>query len=153
MPCKYAFMWLTNYILPMADAIQQTITRRVRERERERLVMNNLHHVARGGEPYTIDESEQTMAWCSILNLEYRVGVRQQLLHLTAAQLLAAVPPAVGRTLRELGFEEAAAAELARIQQPLVPPPPEPLEPAAQVASPEQLELPPPLCILSMMRP
>ncbi|KAL3906109.1 MAG: hypothetical protein SGPRY_010673 [Prymnesium sp.] len=146
-PCKYAFMWLTNYILPMADAIEQeavTATRRSRERERERSVMNRLNHVAGRGERYRLDELEYMMSWCSILNLDHRVGLRQHLLHLTAAQLLAGVPPAVGSTLRELGFEEAAAAELARMQHPLVPPPPEPLEPAARVASPEPLEPPPP---------
>lgn len=59
-------------------------------------------------------------AWRNILHLyELREPQATERLHqLTAAELLAAVPPAVRRTLEALGLVEVAAAELQRMLQP-----------------------------------
>ena len=141
MPCKFAILWLANFIRPtMSEADMesregelqllrdlQRIVHQVYMREMERIFMLAgarriaLDHLMRFG---MVPTEHQLIAarvlqpelWENILPAAHRGP--QRLPQLTAAELLAVVPPAVRRTLEALRLPEVAAAELQRMLQP-----------------------------------
>ncbi|KAL1529396.1 hypothetical protein AB1Y20_000346 [Prymnesium parvum] len=130
MPCKYARMWLTNFIMPITDAMDAYES----DRERDRQVM---HHLQRATDSLHPREHRREGRPCDHLCYWRHVvpkflnrarsspppgsefeDERERLRQLTAAELLAEVPTAVRRTLEVLGLAEAEAAELALMAQP-----------------------------------
>ena len=136
MPCKFAILWLSNFIRPtMSEADMesregellvlrelQRIVHQVYMREMERIfIFRHEDQLIRFGFGPTEHELIaarilQPELWENVLPATHRGS--QRLPQLTAAELLAVVPPAIRRTLEALRLPEVAAAELQQMLQP-----------------------------------
>ena len=152
MPCKFAILWLANFIRPTTSEANmesregelqllhdlQRIVHQVYMREMERTfilagpgryvnladaVDPLIRYAHNGPNEHQLIAARvlQPEVWEHILPATHRGP--QRLPQLTAAELLAVVPPAIRRTLEALGLPEVAAAELHRMLHPFGPQP------------------------------